>query len=109
MNQETNYLIPANSKRSMLILGYFRPLDLGIFAIGLCTSLLFLLIIEGNSIFAVMLKLFPGLFATFLVLPLPNYHNVRILIREIYEFIMNRRVYIWKGWCFTSEFDKKQR
>lgn len=103
-----NYIIPANSKRSMLILGYFRPLDLAIFSVGLGLSLIFLIVLKQNAFWAIVLKLLPGLISTFLVLPLPNYHNVRVLIREIYEYYMSRRIYIWKGWCFTSEF-KEQR
>lgn len=106
--QETIYIIPANSKRSMLILGFFRPLDLGIFLTGISLTLLLLIIIEGNTLATLIIKLLPALFCTFLILPLPNYHNVRVLIREIYEFLMNRRVYIWKGWCFTSEFTNKK-
>ena len=103
----TNYIIPANSKRSMLIFGFFRPVDLIIFGVGLILTLIFLVAINNNSALSFVIKLFPIAFSTFLVLPLPNYHNVRVLIREIYEYLMNRRVYIWKGWCFTNELKEK--
>lgn len=105
--QEIVYIIPANSKRSMLLFGFFRPVDLGIFLTGIILSLIFLVAIQGNSALAFLLKLSPALLSTFLVLPLPNYHNIRVLIREIYEYYTMRRVYIWKGWCFTSEYTEK--
>lgn len=106
--QEIIYIIPANSKRSMLIFGFFRPIDLGIFITGIVLSLLFLVILGDNTFAAFVIKLLPACVATFLVLPLPNYHNIRVLIREIYDYLMNRRVYIWKGWCFTSEYTEKK-
>ena len=105
--QEIIYLIPANSKRSMLIFGYFRPLDLGIFLSGVVLTLIFLVVIGNNSAFAFIIKLLPVCIGAFLVLPIPNYHNVRVLIMEIYDFFMSRRIFIWKGWCFTSEYTEK--
>ena len=108
--KEIPYIIPANSKRSMLIFGFFRPLDLGIFLTGLVTSLILLVVINQETFSFFIIKLIPACVAIFLILPLPNYHNVRVLIMEIYEFFMNRRIYIWKGWCFNSEYtEKKQR
>lgn len=108
--KEIIYLIPANSKRSMLILGFFRPIDLAIFLVGLFISLIFLVVLPDNSAAAFIAKLLPACISVFLVLPLPNYHNIRVLIMEIYEFYMNRRIFIWKGWCFGSEYsEKKQR
>lgn len=107
--QEIAYIIPANSKRSMLLFGFFRPLDLGIFLVGIFLSLIFLIIFNDNSLTAFILKLLPASICIFLILPLPNYHNVRVLIREIYEYFMNRRVYVWKGWCFASEYSEKNR
>jgi len=38
-----------------------------------------------------------------LVFPLPNYHNVRTLIGDIFLFYTNRRIYIWRGWCYKYE------
>lgn len=107
--KEIVYIIPANAKRSQLILGYFRPIDLGIFLAGVCLTLLLLVVIPGNNFELVLIKLIPAGIATFLVIPLPNYHNVLVLIREIFLFFTERRVYGWKGWCFTSEFTDKNR
>ena len=58
--QEIIYMIPANSKRSMLIFGFFRPVDLGIFLTGIILSLILLVVIGGNSACAIILKLLPG-------------------------------------------------
>ena len=107
-HKEIVYIIPANAKRSQLIFGYFRPLDLGIFLTGVFLSLIFLVAIGNNGLSGVIIKLLPGCVATFLVLPLPNYHNVRVFIRELYEYLVNRKIYIWKGWCFTSDFTSKE-
>ena len=41
-----NYLIPANSKKSQLILGFFTPLDLILFGSG-CGLTVLLLIVLG--------------------------------------------------------------
>ena len=45
-----NYLIPANSKKSMLILGVFNYIDLIIFAIGVTVTLALLFIIRSSYI-----------------------------------------------------------
>ena len=45
-----NYLIPANSKKSQLILGYFTPLDLILFGSG-CGLTILLLVILQNATF----------------------------------------------------------
>lgn len=38
-----NYLIPANSKKSQLILGFFTPIDLILFGSGVGITLILLL------------------------------------------------------------------
>ena len=97
--QQPTFLIPANSKRSALIGGVFRPIDLGIFASGIIVTLLLLFLISGTTLVSVIIKLAPALFCTFLVLPIPNYHNALVLIREVFSFFTTRRIYLWKGWC----------
>ena len=37
---ENGYLVPANTKKSMLILGMLRPLDLGILIVGIVISVI---------------------------------------------------------------------
>ena len=81
-----NYLIPANSKKSMLILGFFTPVDLGIFVTGVGISLLLLMLIKSTSLWFTLLLATPAIFSAFLVAPIPNYHNVRTLLGNIYRF-----------------------
>lgn len=101
---EHKYLIPANSKKSQLILGFFTPIDLIIFGIG-CTFTMCLLFLFNNKvdIGALMLILSPALISAFLVLPVPNYHNVLQLITNVVTFIFGRKRLFWKGWCIRDE------
>ena len=106
MNQ---YLIPSNAKKSTLIFGVFTEIDLIIFGSGIGLTLLLLLVVAPNNIFLAVLDILPGLIAGFLVLPVPHYHNVRVLIKELYRFFTRRQKYLWEGWCVKDEYnDKKQ-
>lgn len=99
-----NYLIPANSKKSMLILGFFTPIDLAIFGTGCAFTLIMLMIFNSKvDIGAMLLLLSPALISTFLVMPVPNYHNVLQLITNIITFIMGRKRFYWRGWCIKDE------
>lgn len=102
MNQ--TFLVPANSKRSALIFGFFKPVDLIIFGVGTALSLILLMIFPVTKLWAVIVTLIPIVTAGFLVFPIPNYHNVRTLIGEVYNYyFVNRRKYIWRGWCYQYE------
>ena len=101
-----NYLIPANSKKSQLILGVFTPVDLGIFLTGVGTTVILLILIKSNSFSQMLLLLSPALFAAFLVAPVANYHNVRTLIGNVYRFYSGRKRYYWRGWCAASGYRK---
>ena len=94
-----NYLIPANSKKSMLIFGWFTPFDLIVFGIGAVFSILMLLMITTNNINLLLLMISPLLVTGFLVLPVPNYHNIMTLSGNVLFFYMNRRRCYGKGWC----------
>jgi hypothetical protein len=96
------YLIPANSKKSMLIFGVFREIDLILFGTGVFITLILLFALPGDSITELLIKLAPVAISGFLVMPLPFYHNILVFIIEIYSFFMNRRVYLWKGWCASD-------
>lgn len=97
--QNNNYLIPANSKKSQLILGFFTPVDLVVFITGVTFSVILLMVISSDEIGVMLLLASPALFASFLVAPVPHYHNVMTLIGNIYRFYSRRRKYYWKGWC----------
>jgi len=94
-----SYLIPANTKKGQLILGMFKPFDLMLFASGVGITLLFLLIIPMTSTAVTIIILLPALITGFLVVPVPNYHNMLTVISELIEFLTNQRSYKWKGWC----------
>lgn len=100
------FLIPANSKRSMLIFGVFRPIDFVIVLVGMGVSLLAFLVIDTSNSILVMLALIPGLFSGFLVFPIPNYHNTLTIIMSSISFFTNRRDYVWRGWCFSDGKDQ---
>ena len=101
------FLIPANSKKSMLIFGMFEMIDLIIFLSGVGATLLLLLIISADTLPKVIIVLLPAIVAAFLVIPVPNYHNMRIVISEIWQFYTTRQQFIWKGWCANGEDSKK--
>ena len=106
---DDRYLIPANANRGKLLFGYFRPVDLVIFLTGLVISLFLLLIFQeyvGNVFIAVILIL-PALICIALVMPIPNQHNLLVLLGAIYNYyFVNRQQYIWKGWCSYGEKNK---
>ena len=99
MNQ---YLIPANSNRGKLIFGFFRPVDLIVFGIGIFITFILLLIFQNDmsNLATALGVLSPALITCFLVLPVPNQHNVMVVIGNVYNFFfVDRRRYVWKGWC----------
>ena len=99
MNQ---YLIPANTKKSKLILGFFTPVDLAIFGVGCLITTIMLFVFQGMTFQQALLVLLPAMVSGFLVMPVPNYHNVLQLITNIITFLFNRRRYYWKGWCIRD-------
>ncbi len=102
-----NYLIPANSKKSQLILGFFTPLDLILFSSGVGLTILLLMIIKTASMVEMLLILLPALVTGLLVTPVPYYHNVLQFIINVLEFIFNPRRYYWRGWCVRYDSDDK--
>lgn len=103
------YLIPANSKKSMLLFGLFTKFDLALFLIGVGVSLLLLMVLPIDQLLFAIIALAPGLTCAFLVFPVPNYHNIRTVIMLAWEFYTTRQKYIWRGWCYKDgeETDKK--
>ncbi len=98
-----NYLIPANSKQSLLIFGLFKPFDLVLLAVGVGVTLLLLVFIPTTSLPITIMILLPALICGLLVVPIPNYHNVLTVIQELIEFLNTRRKLVWKGWCSKNE------
>ena len=103
-----SYLIPANSKKSMLIFGLFNTTDMVIFGTGIGISLILVMFMPVEELAIAVLSLTPGLITGLLVFPVPNYHNVRTVLKNAWEFYTTRQRYIWKGWCFDNgETSKK--
>ena len=105
---DNSYLIPANSKKSMLIFGHFNTVDLIIFSCGIGISFLMLMFLPVEEFWVAVISIIPGAIAALLVFPVPNYHNVRTVIMNAWIFYTTRQRYIWKGWCFEhGETSKK--
>lgn len=98
------FLIPANSKKSMLIFGLFRGFDLIILAIGVCITLILLLSLNLSEIGPTVLAVTPAAITIILVFPVAHYHNVLTVILSIYKFFTSRERFIWRGWCYSEEF-----
>ena len=98
-------MVPANAKKSLLILGVLRLMpDLIILLGGIFISVGLLLILEDSGTLALILSCIPMLIGLVLVMPIPNYHNTLCVIQSILRFYNERRKYIWRGWCVYDEF-----
>ncbi len=112
MENNNNYLIPANANRGKLILGFFRGIDLAIFGTGALITLILIIAFQGmmsNWLVAIGV-LAPVALTGFLVIPIPYQHNVLVFLTNIYKyFFVNRQRYYWKGWCnnYGEETDKQ--
>ena len=93
------YLIPANTKKGQLIMGMFRPSDLILFAIGIVLTIILAVVLPIASSVMAFMALLPALVTGFLVIPIPNYHNMLVVVSELISFFMNQRNFLWKGWC----------
>ena len=100
-----NYIIPANTKKSQLIFGFFTPVDLILFGSGCTVTLLLLLFVNSNNLWQMILMLSPALVTGFLVMPVLHYHNVLQLIINIINCIFKPRMYYWRGWCVQDDED----
>ena len=100
MNQ---YLIPANSKKSKLIVGFFTPKDLVVCFVGGLLTLVMLVSFNQPPFWLLLLSIMPLSLAAILVFPVPNYHNVMQLLSNIFNFAVGRKKYYWKGWCVRDD------
>ena len=104
------YLVPANAKKQILKMGYFRNIDCLILGIGIAVTIVLLLWFSNyDNNWLLLVACLPGGLACLLVVPIANYHNVLVAIQSILRFYRERRSYIWKGWCVCDEYkDDKQ-
>ncbi len=106
---QNSYLIPANTKKSQYVLGFFTWAELGMFAGACILSLILLFVTNNDNIGILILKMLPTLITAFLVMPVPHYHNVLQLLTNIVNFYTNRRRYYWKGWNIYEEFNGSRK
>lgn len=101
-------LVPANTKRSTLILGMFRPVpDLIILICGTIVTVTMLAVFANEGMVLLILSLIPMLTAVTLVVPIPNYHNILCALQSMLNFYNGRKKYIWRGWCIRYEYEKQ--
>lgn len=105
---DNNYLIPANSKKSLMIFGVFYTFDLILFGSGIGLTLLLLMILPIAEVTFAVIAILPALVTGLLVFPIPNYHNVMTVIMEAWVFFTTRQKYVWKGWCVLDGEDRKK-
>ncbi len=105
------YLIPANANRGKLIFSFFRKIDLIIFGCGAGTTLILLLVFQNllSQTAVAIGVLLPVVLTGLLVIPIPNQHNVLVVLINIYKFFfVERRKYLWKGWCSNNVEEDRQ-
>ena len=103
------YLIPANSKKSALIFGLFKPVDLVILSIGITLSFILLLALHVEDLTFAIIAIMPAAICAFLVFPVAYYHNVRTFIAIAFDYFTTRQKYVWKGWCYLDEYEKSKK
>lgn len=104
---EEQYLIPANSKKSLLIFGLFVWFDLIMFGIGLALTLILLMVLPLDNITFTVIALAPAFITGFLVMPVPNYYNMRTILTSAFTFLTTRQKFVWKGWGIL-EYDREK-
>lgn len=106
---DEQFLIPANSKKSLLIFGLFVWFDLILFGIGLGITLIALMVLPLDNMTLTVLALAPAFIAGFLVMPVPNYYNMRTILTSAFVFYTTRQKFIWKGWGFLDGKEKNEK
>ncbi|MFA5602564.1 MAG: hypothetical protein WDA21_02370 [Bacilli bacterium] len=102
-NNQANYLIPANSKRGLLIMGSFYIKDLILFGSGVLLTVIILILFEPGNLPMIIVTILPALITGLLVMPIPNYHNTLTVILSIINFYSKREKFKWEGWSFYEE------
>lgn len=103
-----SFLIPANTKSGALIFNIFTWFDLILLLSGVTVTMIMLFVLPTETLPITLIALSPALVCAFLVLPIPNYHNVLTIIISIFNFLTDRRIFIWKGWCLYGKEDDKK-
>ena len=104
------YLVPANAKKGTLILNVFRPIDAIIFGTGSLVSLLLFVIVNSTNTVLILIACLPVAVTGFLVIPVPNYHNILCALQSMFRYASEKIKgnYKWRGWCFYEKFGKEE-
>ena len=102
------YLIPANTKRSMLIFGLFKPVDIIIFVIGGSLTAILIAALGTDTPAQVLVGLAPLLISVVMLSPVPNHRNFWTFTVNVYTYFTSQRKYRWRGWCMLHGEDKEQ-
>ena len=101
-------LVPANTKKSMLIFSMLRPVDAIILGVGISISVILLILFSNGGTIITLISCIPMLVSLILVMPIPNYHNTLVALQSIMRYYQERRNYIWKGWCIYDEYKRNK-
>lgn len=92
---------PKNFKKGRLIYNRYRPVDLlvgGIaIALTVISEMIYLLVLNGQSIGILALLCFPALIGVCLLIPFEIYHNPLEMIRLYLVYRKKTKRYIWAG------------
>lgn len=95
-------------------MGYFRAIDLIIFGSGVLVTFFLILLLQNEMqrVEISVIALLPVLVTGFLVIPIPNQHNILVFLTNMYNYyFVNNQKFYWKGWCNEygeSESEDKQ-
>ncbi len=103
LDKNNTYLIPANSKKGVLIFNAFTTTDLIILGVGVFITMVWVVTFPPTELLPTILALLPALITGLLVTPVPNYHNVLVVLIEAANYYTQRQNYLWKGWLFYDE------
>ena len=93
-------MVPANAKKSLLVMGFLRPMpDLLILGVGVGISVLLLAFSTSAPTWLLVLECIPMFVSAILVAPIPHYHNTLCAIQSILRFYNERRNYIFRTTC----------
>ena len=92
----------------MLYFSLFTLTDLIILLSGISVTFLLFFLLPVEQLLFAAIAIAPGAICAFLVIPVPNYHNIRTVIKEIYNFYTTRQRFVWKGWCVQDGEDTKK-
>lgn len=103
---DQDYLIPANTKNSRLLFGLFNTVDAIILGSGILVTMLLWITMPVNKMAWAIISIAPVAITGFLVVPVPNYHNVRTVLKNAFIFyrdtLQGTNKLKWRGWCYED-------